>query len=141
MTDKAAIVEAMVASGVPREWIEVHNEPVPIYDYCGKKSQYRFRDSKDQRFADCDKGHIVIRRSHLGSMNNDFALFIDEEKKESIVFLCDYSRRGTKFNDQWLSQITDHYAVKQIEAEHAGRCEQTYTVEHEGKKYIYVRAS
>jgi hypothetical protein len=55
--DQQALIEALVAVGFSREQIEVHEEAVPLFGYQG--------DERPQR------GHIVIRREHVGQAAND----------------------------------------------------------------------
>ncbi|MBU0609161.1 MAG: DUF1257 domain-containing protein [Armatimonadetes bacterium] len=55
--DRQALLDALLAVGFAREYIEVHEQAVPLYGYRG--------DERPQ------KAHVVIRRQHVGPAAND----------------------------------------------------------------------
>lgn len=138
--NRVGLIDALVASGlVTRDQIEVHETPQLLKDYCGHTTKYRYADTKDERFKDGDKAHIIIRKKHTGSSNNDLGFYIDESG-ESISFLCDYSRSCTQFNDAWLANVRALYSEKEIVSEHEDKCEAVDKVETADKVYLYVKA-
>jgi len=114
-TDKTRCVEALVATGVPREHIEVHEVAQPLIDYRGNPTHYRYQDANDARFKLGDKAHIIIRRRNVGGAANDVGIYVDPEGK-SVVFISEHERRCSKFNDRWSKQVRMQYDALMMEA-------------------------
>ncbi|NDQ57289.1 MAG: DUF1257 domain-containing protein [Acidipila sp.] len=138
-TNVENLVEALVRCGIPREEIEVHAEAQPLIDWKGRKSRYYANDhANDTRFTDCDKAHVIIRRSYLGGGHNDLGFYIDKEKG-SVGFVCDYARSSSSFNDKWMDNVAQRYAVSETVAEYASQGQSVIEQEHEGEVYVYVK--
>lgn len=138
--DLDALVEAMVASGVQRDWIEVHKEPALLQDWKGRTSTYRWNDHQDPRFKDGDKANVIVRRSHLGSCNNDFGIALDAKTGKAVVFLCDFSRQNTSFNDKWLAKIRREYTYAATKKHYASRGQKVHRVDEGNKIHLFVGA-
>ena len=136
--DQAALVEALVAAGVPREHIEVNAEPKQVFDYLGKPTHYLYNDHKEEYFKAGDIAHVFIRRKHLDSGHNDIAFNTDQE--HSCALICDYARDRSDYDDDWLARVTQEY-VGAVTTQHYAAMGKQVTRVNEGKKvYLYVKA-
>jgi len=150
--DAECAVAALKAVGCTEGMIEVHKEPVSIFDYRNKKTKYAYNDTKDERFAKGDCAHVVIRRNHLGSGHNDFGIYVDGE--DSRIFLCDFARQtraASSFGlpeakrlgsyEKWLKRFKQEYAVKVAEKRYAKKGKRVSRVDgKDGKIRLYVKA-
>lgn len=139
ISNTEGLIAALMKCGLRRDQIEVHSEAQPLIDYCGRQTHYRYNDTKDERFKDCDKAHVIVRREHLGSANNDWGMYIDPEKG-SVSFLCDFSRTSTQWNDTWLNKVAQHYAAQETVDEYESQGTSCIVQEHENNVYVYAKA-
>jgi len=135
--DRQAVIDALLACGIKREQIEVHDQPKLLEDYHGQKSKYRYNDHQDERFKDGDKAHIIVRRKHLGSLQNDMGIYVDGDKSQ--VFICDYARRNKSFTLNNFPKEYNFAAAKRHFAK-AGKILQRVDAP-DGKIHAFVKAN
>ena len=123
---------------MPREHIEVFDQPQQLIDYCGKPTKYRFQDTGDERFKNGDKAHVIIRRDHVGNAANDVGFYIDDNG-DSVAFVSDFDRSG-KFGDGFLPKLAQRYTTLETKAEYADAGKEVIEQVHEGRVYLYVKA-
>jgi hypothetical protein len=116
--DRACLVQALCDLGIPRDIIEVHDDPKAILDYKGKTSYSRWRDHRDPRFRTGDKAHVVISRCHIGDLHNDVGWYLDENG--AVAFICDFARdrckalKGKKMDKKFEGRLLQEYVKNQI---------------------------
>lgn len=135
--DKQAVIDAMIACGIPKEHIEVHDKPQLLKDYQGNTSKYRYSDHQDERFSNGDQAHIVVRRQHLGSLQNDMGVYLDGDKSQ--VFICDFARNNKSFTLNKFSKEYNFAAAKRHLAK-AGKILHRVDAP-DGKIHAFVKAS
>jgi hypothetical protein len=149
LKDKEALLQALRDCGIPNGLIEVHEEAVPLIDYCGKKTFYRWNDHKDLRFKDCDKAHVIVRRKDLNGNHNDLGFYLDGDN--SVSFICEYTRSAGSYlfhdeenkklkTDDWLNCVKQRYVFHKTKNYYAGQGKTVQAVKQDGKLHIFVRA-
>jgi hypothetical protein len=106
--DPQALVAALVECGFEESQIEIHQEVVPLFGYQG--------DNRPQ------KGHIVIRRQHVGSGANDVGWERQPDGtyrawiSEFDAGVGRYSNRKetARFNEAMQDRIKQEYAYQVI---------------------------
>lgn len=144
--DADCLVDALVAVGIPREWIEVNKTPRPLLDYQGKTSMYRWKDHQDDRFKAGDCAHVIVRRDKFDKLNpehrglfNDMGFYLDTAKG-SVAFVCDYSRQYTGFNDAWTNRVRQEYTVAKTKKHYKALGRQVHVERAGAKVHLYVKA-
>jgi len=97
--DKDAALEAMLAMGhFQRSQIEVHDEPQVLYDYGGRATEH--------------KAHLIVRREHLGSLQNDLGVRIGED---GGLFICDYAKNniGKLWEGNFKARYSEATTIKE----------------------------
>lgn len=136
--DAEALVEALVAVGVQRDWIELHKTPQPLIDYKGNRTYYRWKETRDARFKDGDCGTVIIRRKNLPWGHNDIGFLTDQ--KNSFALICDFARDQSGYNDKWLGRVKQEYAIAVARKHYARQGKTVQRVDDAGKVRLYVRA-
>ena len=99
--DQDCLVDALVEQGYNREHIEVHEQPVQLYDYHGRATHYLD--------ASGDKAEIIVRRQHVGGAANDLGFKKQADGKFApIISAYDSGKHNTK----WLTGLKDKYLDK-----------------------------
>lgn len=100
MNDRDLLIAALVASGFQREQIEVHEKPVQLVNYYGRK---------DSDF----KANVVIRREHApGSIGKADVGFIQEpDGSYSIVLDNMMDVLGGKYGPAWQRGLKEQYMI------------------------------
>jgi len=95
-TDKAALIAALLAAGIP---YEAHGAPATLYGYQGDPRQ--------------EKAHVIVRRAHIGSASNDLGWVWDEAAGayRAIVSQYDLSCAPTT---RIRNQVRQEYAVNKV---------------------------
>jgi hypothetical protein len=141
--NKEHLIQALIECwGFTKDQIEVHDQPQQIYDYCGHATSYRFKDTQDERFANGDKAHIIIRRHNVGGMSNDIGFYIEDnptEGKQSVMFVSDYDRGRAKTNEAAIGKLTQRYVVLETKQEYADQGVDVIEQEHNGEVLLYVK--
>ena len=94
--DQNLLVQSLVEMGFDRENIEVHDMPVHLYGYQGDRRK--------------QVANVVIRREHVGNSSNDLG-FLRKEDGTFEAIISEYDRRSLKYNEGWLNQLNQKYAV------------------------------
>lgn len=92
MIDGEVLVEALTEVGFDRRQIEVHETPVPLIGYED--------DEREQR------GHIVIRRQHVGPASNDIGF--ERTPAGFRAHISDYDE--SRYGSAWLRRLQDAYS-------------------------------
>lgn len=97
-TDRAALVDALVAVGFERDQIEVHKQAVPLFGYQG--------DQRPQR------AHVVIRRQHVGKAANDVGW---EQCSDGTIrsWISEFDTRH-RFDEAMQRRIRQEYACAAV---------------------------
>ena len=136
--DQQALVEALVAVGVPREHIEVNAEPKQVFDYQGKPTSYLYKEHKEEYFKAGDIGHVFIRRKNLVYGHNDIAF--NTSKEHSCALICDYARDMSGYNDAWLAKVNQEYVYAVTKKHYTAMGKQVHRVNDKGKVLLYIKA-
>jgi hypothetical protein len=97
--DRECLVEALKEQGYTT--VEVHDEAVQLYDYCGRATTYLD--------ASGDKANVIVRRQYVGGAANDLGFAKQADGKYAAIV----SRFDTgKHNTKWFSQLKDKYLDK-----------------------------
>lgn len=97
--DRECLVAALHEQGYKN--VEVHEEAVQLYDYCGRATHYLD--------ASGDKANVIVRRHEVGGAANDLGFAKQANGKYAPIV----SRFDTgKHNPQWFSKLKDHYYDK-----------------------------
>ena len=102
--DADCVVEGLIAAGYDRSVIEVHDQPVQLYDY--QRSPTRYIDKTG------DKANIIIRRHNIGySSANDvgFKFNTTTGTYDAIVSEFDSSARNWGVNSTRMAKAKDGY--------------------------------
>jgi len=91
LVDEAALIAALSDMGFGRDRIEVHGEAVQLEGYAG--------DRRGQR------GHIVIRRQHVGPGSNDIGF--ERTPTGFRVHVSAYDR--SRFGSEWMGRLHARY--------------------------------
>jgi hypothetical protein len=89
--DVEALVKALADKGFHQ--VEVHNEATHLYGYRGDRRQ--------------ETAEVIIRRKNIGWLSNDIG-FKRTDDGTFVAVISDYDRK--KYSQQWLGQLTQHYA-------------------------------
>jgi hypothetical protein len=73
--------------------VEVHTEPQPLVGWLGDDRQ--------------NVAHVIVRRSEIGFVSNDIG-FLQTPSGYFKAQISDFDR--LKFDDEWLSALTQRYA-------------------------------
>lgn len=150
ITNREALIEALIECGVPRSAIEVHDTPQRLKDYRGQTTRYRFKDFQDQRFKDGDCAHVIIRKEHFGGIENDAGIYLDGEK--SVFLLDDYTRSkmhpffknlsGAQVTGEvWLKDVRKAYVYHQTKAQYSKKGKKVEKkLGQDGRLHIFVGA-
>jgi hypothetical protein len=139
--DAECLVSALVATGMfKREQVEVHDRPEHLIDYLGKRTSYRYKDTKDARFKDGDVAHVIVRRQNVGSASNDMGWYLDS-KGGSVALIDDYSKSTGKYDQKFVDKVAHEYAISTIQkqAKQKGKVAHRVTTT-EGRTKVFVSA-
>lgn len=155
ITDIECLIEALKSIGFTDAEIERHAEAQELIDYRGNKTKYRYADTKDSRFADGDKCHVIIRKQNVGAASNDLGFFIDAEKQECLVFIDDHTRSTSKTgaknpqvkalggfgSEAFMQKISKEYAVAALKKQAAAKGKVAHRVDAADGKTTHVFVS
>jgi hypothetical protein len=91
MIEEDVLITALCEMGFSREHIETHQSAATLVGFEG-----RIRP---------EKGHIVIRRQHVGMASNDIGFIKEEGGYRMIISAYDRS----KYNETWRKRLQDAY--------------------------------
>jgi Protein of unknown function (DUF1257) len=100
--DEECLVNALVESGYTRDQIEVHKEPVQLFDYVGRATHYMDKNG--------DKANIIVRRQNIGyGSANDLGFRWNGKTYDAIVSEYDSGSRHWGLNSQRFKKLKADY--------------------------------
>lgn len=148
--DPNALKKALVNLGFKEDQVEIHKNPVQLFDYCDQTTKYRFKDTQDERFRHGDLCHVVVRKRHVGEAQNDLGFFVDP-KGESVSFICDFARQCDPkriynpkvqelggFNKKFDSRLAQEYAFEVAKSVYEKKGKKVTRVDEKGKIKLYA---
>lgn len=109
--DKECLIKALNEMGYTEGQVEIHENPVDLFDYHGRKTTYLDKTG--------DKAEIIVRRKFVGGAANDLGFRKDANGRYApIISAYDSGKHNTK----WLNGLKSKYteAVTHKEAKRKG---------------------
>ena len=99
-TDQEVLVRALVGMGFTEEQIEIHEQPVPVTNYYGKKDALR--------------AHVLIRRRHAVKSVGQADIGWVREADGTFSMIVDdmMDTLGGGYGAEWQRQLKQQYTVK-----------------------------